>query len=77
MNEEEKKGNLEIVFNHSEKIANLGKAEKFVREINKNLSHEVLIPMNSVCLLQRRIVNTNNVIIFRIFFINHIFLLFI
>ena len=45
------------------KIKKLENSKEIIKEINKNLSHSIMSPLNSVCMIPSKIIQTNHVII--------------
>jgi prefoldin subunit 5 len=51
-------------FKAEERIQKLEASKEMVAQINRNLSHEIMLPLNAVCFVPAKIVETNHVIFF-------------
>ena len=51
-------------FRAEERIRKLRASREMVGQVNRDLSHEIMLPLNAVCFVPAKIVETNHVCFF-------------
>ena len=49
------------------KIKKLEQSKQMISQINRNFSHDIMLPLNSVCMVPSKIIETNHVRQFMIY----------